>query len=115
MISIKIPIYRTWVKIYVTNNFRKKADQLQLGLTLENATMEGVTIACQNGVIIILLEPKFTPGILMHEILHAAKAILRHVGIPISDHSEEAEAYLVTYIVDEYYRITSKPRNPTAG
>lgn len=43
-------------------------------------------------------------GILQHEIFHAADLALRHMGITLSDDSDEAYAYLIEYLTTEIYK-----------
>lgn len=43
-------------------------------------------------------------GSLAHEIFHAVDFIFRHVGIQLSSDSDEAYAYLIGYITEQFYK-----------
>lgn len=46
---------------------------------------------------------------LSHEAFHAAYDILKRVGVPLGDDSEEAYAYLIGYIVEQVVKIALTP------
>lgn len=43
-------------------------------------------------------------GTLQHEIFHAVDQILRHIGINLTEDSDEAYAYLIGYITTKIYQ-----------
>jgi len=45
-----------------------------------------------------------THGTIAHEALHATNRILYHVGVDPDHNNDEAQAYLLSYIVDEIYK-----------
>lgn len=47
-------------------------------------------------------------GTICHESLHATKFILHNVGVKASNKNDEAEAYLLTWIVDRTYKALNK-------
>lgn len=51
---------------------------------------------------------KLKPGLVSHECLHATCYIMDYVGIPLTEHSEEAYTYLLSYLVDEVYKVIDK-------
>lgn len=49
-------------------------------------------------------EPFSDHDIIAHEIFHAAVHLWKYVGLRLSDDSEEAYAYLIDFITEEFYK-----------
>ena len=136
MIEIKIPIYDAILIVFtstaeidarkVVNSFTKfsKTYDFDISDTLEGiikmlkedvkaeAKYEGVTYTnIPFGVIVL---NKFTPsiprklGTLSHEIFHYITDLLKYKGMSLSEDSEEAYAYLVSYITEEFWKQYNK-------
>jgi hypothetical protein len=45
-----------------------------------------------------------TPGIIAHEVFHVIHFLFTHIGITLSDSSDEAYTYLLQYVVDKIYQ-----------
>lgn len=43
-------------------------------------------------------------GVVAHEIFHAVEMIMRYLKMPLSTENDEAYAYLIGYVTDEFYR-----------
>lgn len=43
-------------------------------------------------------------GVAAHEIFHGCEMILRHLKMPLSTTNDEAYAYLIQYVTDQFYR-----------
>lgn len=55
------------------------------------------------GQTVIRFESEPDHGIVAHEIFHAVNYVLTRVGITLSQDSDEAYAYLLHYVVSQYY------------
>lgn len=108
MIKIDLPIYKTYIKVYVTDDF--KGVTKKLGFEFDNLDDYGGFQFVHEGIQYIFTTSEISHGDLAHECLHVAKSVLRGIGLTLSDHTEEAETYLMGYIIDEYYRKV-KPRS----
>lgn len=49
-------------------------------------------------------------NIMAHEAFHAACSIMRHVDIPLTEETEEAYAYLIGYITEQYEELFNMTR-----
>lgn len=64
----------------------------------------GLTFDFQDGKPgIIWLESAYDPGIVNHELLHATINTMRHSGLSLSDSSEEAYAYQLQHLTNQFY------------
>lgn len=66
-------------------------------------TDQGRTIRTPNGAVIIHLRVDPTPGLIAHEVFHAADFLMNHIGNPLSGTNDETYAYLIGHITDEVY------------
>jgi hypothetical protein len=48
---------------------------------------------------------EITNGVIGHEVLHAAHALLKDRGLKLTDDSDEAYAYLVEWMTDKVYEV----------
>lgn len=113
--EIRVSVYKTDIHVIIggSNSERRKlmrakgytdlyTEQLLVRITDHDAT----AVERQSGDITLFFNesPKkdnFWLSILTHETLHAACFILRRVGVPLSEESEEAYAYLQQMIFEE--------------
>lgn len=76
---------------------------------LENDTVKGRCVFFEGNQSLLRLrsipEDIFEYGVLHHEIFHVCAFILFKVGIPLTQESEEAYAYLIQFITEKIYDI----------
>lgn len=53
---------------------------------------------------IIILGKHPENGVVAHEIFHAVEMIMRYLKMPLTTENDEAYAYLIGYITDEFYK-----------
>lgn len=58
--------------------------------------------------VIIRLGRNASYGVVAHEIFHAISMILIHLKMPLSHDNDEAYAYLIEYLTEEFYRIINQ-------
>ena len=64
----------------------------------------GLTFDFQDGKPgLIWLSDINDPGIINHELLHATVNLMRYSGVSLSDSSEEAYAYQLQYLTNQFY------------
>ena len=93
---------------YLRKMIRKYHSQEQTNAIMElfegvNDYTQGVTVykATYNAFVVWFPHLPTSPlefGFVSHEIFHAAHAIMKNVGVNLSDDSEEAYAYLIGYL-----------------
>lgn len=76
---------------------------------------DGISSFCQ-GNHLIAIDPDGGPGVIAHEAVHVTWAILDDAGIQITPDNHEVQAYLVTWICDEYqkFRESLEQKKPIA-
>ncbi len=113
--EIKVSIYKTDIHVIIGGTTAQRRKEMRLkGYTeiyteqlLERIKNHDATAVEHNSGDLTLFfneSPKkdnFWLSILTHETLHAACFILRKVGVPLSEESEEAYAYLQQMIFEE--------------
>lgn len=69
----------------------------------------GYAFPFENGNCLIRLhdfrDNPYDRGILAHEVFHVVCFIMEHVGMKLHDSSDEAYAYLTSYLTEEIYTI----------
>ena len=61
----------------------------------------GLTVQVANGDVFIWFKQKPDLKLLTHECFHATEFILRFVGLELNEHTSEAYAYLLGYIISQ--------------
>ena len=111
--TIKIPIYGALLTVHIgpTNSLRDslKKQGIKVGYELENelnVDSVGGTCALSNGHIVVFVHTDdkryiHHHAVLIHELFHATCHILHKRGVKLTDDSEEAFAYLLSYITEQ--------------
>lgn len=98
--KIKIPIYNCVIRYIVANDFISIYKQNKVSYNDSDNECLGISLYMNNTNTIIIKEShKDDWAIIAHEALHAANRVLEHVGVEISTTNDEAQAYLLTYIL----------------
>ena len=100
--------------------FRKRVDSAELSVPDEEIFIlgsalkqKGRTVLCEEQQF-ILIRPNFIPktnteySFLQHEIFHAVCFVMSQVGMKLSDDSDEAYAYLISFYTREFYDLIDK-------
>lgn len=69
------------------------------GQAADLSDCEGMVVDCENTHVLLWLLREDDLPIMVHEIVHAAVAILGHAGVPIDDDHDEAAAYLISHLL----------------
>ena len=106
--DFKIPIYGTSIRVCIAEDLAEAAKKLYINprnpLT---PSVKGTAFNLYNdsrfkyGVLILLNET--TIDVIVHEALHATNMILHDRGLEASFTNDEAQAYLLDYIVEKIY------------
>ena len=112
-IVIQIPIYKTAVLIYwgdrkgLYKAVKRNSDKTTAREVIEEVAphTEGVTVTTSGRTVTIYLAspPRDARSVALpiHELSHATNFILREVGIPHTEDTEEAYTYLLEYTARE--------------
>lgn len=106
VIKVHIPIFgqHIWYIIEGTKAELKK-------YSLSEDTQGSFAMCHDNSVIQFFLKKKeITPGIVVHETLHAVNFMCKKLGIHFSDDSEEVYAYLLQHCIREFYKQFNKKK-----
>ena len=112
---IQVPIYKKAVLLYcgserellktVRRDLGEEVEEEVRNGLGEEERYEGITLMTSTNDVIVHLpeKPKNNKGIstLTHELFHASSFILEGAGIPHTNDTEEAYAYLLEYLVTE--------------
>lgn len=107
--TFRIPLYETNLKVYVVKkSFKKLYKKYKLGGDCkDHKDHKGFTLD-KNGNVVIGILKSSSPGTIAHEALHATHIIMKYVYMEPDLDNDEAEAYLLTYIVDKIHKFKNK-------
>lgn len=100
---VYIPIYNCYLTIIVSKNFESEAKKYGFGDdTLGSEAMVRARSNVKTGIIdyIYIQRPSITYGTIAHEAKHIVNYIFTHKGLKLDTDNDEAECYLLAYIVD---------------
>ena len=103
--TIKIPIYFGTLVIYKGNNWRKIEKKYNLKST-KGCLGFAFSLDEKNkpSQFIVCVPKKYDAGVVAHEALHLTNFILKERGINADYDNDEAQAYLIGWIVTEIYK-----------
>lgn len=104
--KFKLPIYDQFtVTVLISDDLAQ--DVFNITNEPYDTNYNGVFFHKKNGtdVFIGFEKDKIKPGLVAHECLHATCYILDYVGISLTEESEEAYTYLISYLVNEVYKL----------
>lgn len=116
---VPVAIYKRGVCVFLgtREQLKEYARRENIDLQWEKEDVDGMLDKSQavtfrlNTDVLIYAERPMSAGVLVHEIIHAAKCILRFVDVQ----DEEAEAYLAEYLYNEISpwleKVSPQPEN----
>ena len=110
IIKFNIPIYGGEVKLIFTNDFVKASRKLGYQVDLENNNCRGMAyrFASNDYVMMIKKHRRDDISVLAHECLHITNYILKDKGVGVSTKNDEAQTYLLGYIMGSIQRLKDK-------
>lgn len=69
-------------------------------IELLNEDYEAKTVSFHSGHTVIVFNV-INQGLIVHEVFHAISFVMQRIGIPFSDDTKEAYAYLIQYLFQE--------------
>ena len=107
--EINVPIYGCKITYIVTYDFIKTARKYKDELCLDSNECRGLAfrLGGSRHSYMILVKPRYRKAwdTIAHEALHVANFILEDRGIKGSYKNDEAQAYLLSYIIEEIQKI----------
>lgn len=83
--------------------FLSREEMQEIDTSINFDAIDAITY-CQGGIITIWFSSENPPkDVVNHEFFHATVCIMEWVGIPLSEDTNEAYAYLFGYLTKEFY------------
>lgn len=108
--SIKVPLYHQTLQIIVCDDVEKEIEEVnkKFYANCDRFDFAGYAEATGNYHLILLnkkylKDETFAIGTIAHEALHITSFILKRVGIKPDVNNDEAQAYLLSWIVEQVY------------
>ena len=104
--TLSIPIYDAEVTVVVTKKFEKAA--LEAGYNGELTGKDAAVFRYPDNpgkYVVVFHKDSLSPGNIAHEALHLLHDIMEHVGMGPELNDDEAQAYLIGFIVDGIHQI----------
>lgn len=102
----QIPIYSASVIIIFSKDFI--ADTHKIGIELRGDAKEFDGMCFRHNkkpfTYVIVLSKNASPGTIAHEALHAANYCLQDAGVEVTTQNDEAQAYLLGWVVKQIYK-----------
>ena len=113
--SFIIPIYSGRLHVIFSNDCEKELEQInkKFEVDVDNFDFAGYSSRIDNHYL-LLLNLKYINsdtmliGTIAHEALHISNFILKQTGIKPDVDNDEAQAYLLTWIVEQVYKFKMK-------
>jgi len=103
VIKFNIPpsLYKENIEVIIApGEYMNEYDTSSIDYTM----LDGLTTSSEGNVTIWVSSYKDNEAIINHELFHATYAIMQWINIPLSNSSEEAYAYFLGYITEEFYK-----------
>lgn len=109
-ISFNIPIYGGKVLLVYSDDFLKTGRELGIEFELDINSCLGLAQRMKGRQYLILIKEsrRDDPNTLVHECLHITNFILKDKGVIIDTDNDEAQAYLLGYIVERIEKLKKK-------
>lgn len=112
IIPIRLDVYDIEMVIVISENIPAVANYISTlqhdsTITFKSFMAKGVTFRNENIDIMWLPRVPATAedrGVAAHEIFHLARGVMDYVNIPLGDDSEEAYAYVISSITQQFYQ-----------
>lgn len=105
--KIPLPIYtyrKIKIIIYRQKYKNKDLKKIHKKYSIDFDTSYKALSYYHNGKHYIILPDDVTPGLLSHEIFHLSNDILKYVGVKADYDNDEAQAYLIDYLMDKVWK-----------
>ncbi len=97
-IKKEIPLYNQKLTIVYCDSIEKINAKLKIDMSEE---FSAVFYNKSDDHLCIVIRPKYAkPGVIAHECKHAVNAAFKYVGIELDRYNDEAECYLLGWMVD---------------
>lgn len=109
VIKIDIPIYFGYLRVVITDNFKKSADKLKVddeGLELNSYGAFVCSSKDDRGISYfnVFFHEDVDHDLIAHEVVHLVNAIYAERHIKLDIHNDEPQAYLTGWITGEIYK-----------
>jgi hypothetical protein len=109
--SIEVPLYYQRIQIIICDDAEKEIDQInkKYNTNISRFDFSGYSEGCGKYNLIVLnkkylKDELFAIGTIVHEAFHVTNFIMKRVGIHADVNNDEAQAYLLSWIVEQVYK-----------
>lgn len=109
--KIKIPIYDKYLHLIVSDDLEidKKEIKQKFDIDLERTDFGGIAIENRGFLMMILNNKVLKPdwyknSTIAHEAFHITNFIMRRIGLHPDVDNDEAQAYLLSFLVEEIHK-----------
>ena len=114
---VKVPIYEFTLHIILTEDCEQSIEEINKKFPFNPGSYEFSGFSAYQGKhLLILLNGKhivgepFMASVVAHESLHTTHYIMKRVGIKSDVDNDEAQAYLLSWVVEQVYNLIIKHR-----
>ena len=102
-IALKVPLYGARVRAFAAETARAARDAAarRFAELPALAADDAAAVLRAGDEVVAVLPLDASPGLVAHEALHLAVAVLERAGVPVSAKADEAVAYVLQWLVDE--------------
>ena len=118
--KFKIPLYYGSLHIAICNDVEKEIEDVRkkFYVNTDEYDFAGYSEATENHYLILLnkkhlISDDFAIGTLAHEAFHVTSFVMKRVGIKADVNNDEAQAYLLSWIIEQTYKLFKKTTNGT--
>lgn len=109
--TIPIPIYNGKLVIIITDNLQSIEEEYNLTSTEGCSAVAFATTNKSGGTIhVMAFKGVPTEDVVAHESLHITNDILASCHAKLDPHNDEPQAYLLSWVVRQYYKFKNKSK-----
>ena len=109
--SIKVPLYHQYIQVIICDDAEKEIDQInkKYPANIDRFEFSGYSEGSGKFNLIVLnkkylTDEAFAISTIAHEAFHITSFVMKRVGIHPDVNNDEAQAYLLSWIVEEVYK-----------
>ena len=110
-IKVKVPLYFQYLYVIVSDDVEKEIDAIRkiFNISIDRFEFAGYSESYGKFNVVVLnkkylKDENFAIGTIAHESLHITSFIMKRVGIHPDVNNDEAQAYLLSFVVEQVYK-----------
>ncbi len=113
----KVPLYYQYLYVIVSDDVEKEIDEIKkvFNINIERFNFSGYTESIDKFNVVVLnkkylKDENFAVGTIAHESFHVTSFIMKRIGIHPDVNNDEAQAYLLSWVVEQVYKEFKKSK-----